>query len=74
MGTIIVVEDINKLGDVIEQYDEISSRMGKEMSSNNVQFCVDFEKIVYDMMDRKRVASGDERVRMPNMIRHVMIK
>ena len=46
MGTIIVVEDINKLGDVIDNYDEIVESMKIGISSNNDKFCAEFEKIV----------------------------
>lgn len=46
MGTIIPVEDINTLGDVIVNYDQIVAGMGHGMSSNNASFCAQFEKIV----------------------------
>lgn len=46
MGTIIVVEDIEKLGETIEKYDEIVVGMGKGLNSNNTKFCAEFEKIV----------------------------
>lgn len=46
MKTIIPVEDISKLGDIITNYDEIVAGMGHEMSSNNKQFCNELEKIV----------------------------
>ena len=46
MGTIIPVEDINTLGDVIMNYDQIVAGMGHGMSSNNAGFCAQFEKIV----------------------------
>lgn len=38
MGTIIPVEDINTLGDVITNYDQIVASMGHGMSSNNAKF------------------------------------
>ena len=46
MGTIIPVEDISKLGDIITNYDEIVAGMGHQMSSNNKKFCDELEKIV----------------------------
>ena len=45
-GNIIVVEDVNKLGDTIEQYDDIVAGMKNGMASNNEKFCAEFEKIV----------------------------
>ena len=50
MGTIIPVEDISKLGDIITNYDEIVAGMGHGMSSNNKQFCDKLEKIVSDII------------------------
>ena len=49
MGTIIPVEDIGRLGDVIKNYDEIVARMGHGMSSNNEKFCGEFEKIISEL-------------------------
>lgn len=46
MGTIIPVEDISKLGEVIKNYDEIVAKMGHGMSSNNEKFCKELENIV----------------------------
>ena len=46
MGTIIPVEDINKLGDLIKNYDEIVAKRGHGMSSNNEMFCKELENIV----------------------------
>ena len=50
MGTIIPVEDISKLGDIIINYDEIVAGMGHEMSSNNEKFCSELEEIVDDLV------------------------
>lgn len=50
MGTIIPVEDISKLGDIITNYDEIVASMGHEMSSNNEKFCSELEEIVDDLV------------------------
>ncbi|WP_276923109.1 glycosyltransferase [Faecalibaculum rodentium] len=49
MGTIIPVEDISRLGDVIKNYDQIVSKMGHSMSSNNEKFCGELEKIVREL-------------------------
>ena len=45
-GNIIVVEDVNKLSETIEKYDEIVGAMKHGMVSNNEKFCNEFEKIV----------------------------
>lgn len=46
MGTIIPVEDISTLGDIITNYDEIAANMGRGISSNNIRFNKSLEKIV----------------------------
>jgi len=46
MGTIIPVEDISKLGDVIKNYDQIVAKMGHGIISNNQKFCEELENIV----------------------------
>lgn len=51
MGTIIVVEDINKLDDIIASYDSMK-REGKN-TSNNAKFCADLERIVDGMFEGK---------------------
>ena len=50
MGTIILVEDINDLGDAIANYDRIIANMNSEILSNNEKFCLEFEKIVDAIM------------------------
>lgn len=50
MGTIIPVEDIRELGDIIKNYDEIVAGMGQGMSSNNEKFCKEFQNIVDRIM------------------------
>lgn len=47
MGTIVVVDDIEKLGVVIDAYDEIK-KDGKN-TSNNTKFCKELESIVDEM-------------------------
>ena len=46
METIIRVEDINTLGDVITNYDQIVAGMGHSMSINNAKFNEEFERLV----------------------------
>ncbi len=48
-GNVIVVEDTDKLGQTIEDYDAIAGLMSAELTSNNANFCREFEKIVTDM-------------------------
>lgn len=52
MGTIVVVEEIKKLGGVIDSYDEIK-REGKN-TSNNAKFCEELESIVEEMFEGER--------------------
>lgn len=49
MGTIIPVEDTNKLGEVIKNYDTIIANMNNKIMSNNKVFCDDLEKIVKNL-------------------------
>ena len=51
MGTIIPVEDINTLGDVIMNYDQIVAGMGHGMSSNNARFNQMLDELVTRMFD-----------------------
>ena len=46
MGTIILVEDIETLGDIIKNYDQIVAGMNHGLSSNNAKFNEGLEKIV----------------------------
>ena len=46
MGTIIDVEDIETLGDIITNYDQIVAVMGHGMKSNNAKFNEELEKLV----------------------------
>ena len=50
MGTIIPVEDINTLGDIITNYDQIVAGMRHGMSSNNARFNEELGKIVDDLV------------------------
>ena len=49
MGTIIPVEDIETLGDIITNYDKIVAGMGHGMSSNNEKFNTELEKLVNEL-------------------------
>lgn len=51
MGTIILVEDIETLGDVIANYDKIVADMEHGMISNNVIFNDKLEQIVEKIME-----------------------
>ena len=53
MKTIIPVEDISKLGEVITNYDQIVAGMGHGMSSNNEKFCNELEKNVSDVIESR---------------------
>ena len=50
MGTIIPVEDINTLGNIITNYDQIVAGMGHGMSSNNKRFNEELECIVGELI------------------------
>lgn len=46
MGTIISVEDIETLGEIISNYDQIVARMSHGMRSNNAKFNKELKEIV----------------------------
>lgn len=50
MGTIILVENIDKIGNIIRNYDKIVANMEHEMSSNNEKFCDELGKIIAELM------------------------
>lgn len=52
MGTIIMVEDIETLGEVIANYDKIVAGLGYEMSSNNTKFNKELQEIVNDIFGK----------------------
>lgn len=54
MGTIIVVEELELLGHVIENYDKIIKNMGEKLSSNNANFNKQLEDIVDKMFKGKK--------------------
>lgn len=49
MGTIIDVEDIETLGEIIKSYDQIVAGMSSGISSNNAKFNENLETIVEEM-------------------------
>ena len=49
MGIIIVVENMDKLGETIKNYDAITCDMGTRLKSNNAKFNTELEKIVDEM-------------------------
>ena len=53
MGTIIEVEDIEKLGEIITNYDSIVAKMNHGLNSNNTSFCLHLEKIVGTLFEEK---------------------
>lgn len=54
MGTIIVVDDIEKLGETIANYDKIVDGMDNRLKSNNKFFIEELEKIVDQMFEGKK--------------------
>ncbi|MBE6004402.1 MAG: multidrug MFS transporter [Lachnospiraceae bacterium] len=50
---IIVVENVDMLGETLNNYEEIVKKMHNSIESNNERFCNEFEKIVGEMMNRK---------------------
>ena len=49
-GNIIVVEDVQKLGETLENYDKIVGYMKNGLTSNNERCCKEFGKIVDEMV------------------------
>ena len=49
MGNILVVEDIEKLGRMIVEYDDITQNMKKESGSHNLEFNREFEELVKNL-------------------------
>lgn len=50
MGTIIVISDVSKLEETINEYDKIIKLKSKNNTSNNKRFCVKFEQIVNEIL------------------------
>ena len=53
-GNIIVVEDVTKLADTIDNYESIVTGMKNGLNSNNEVFCNRFENLVDEMMKGKK--------------------
>ena len=51
MGTIILVEDVDKLGETIENYNSIVAELEYDMWNNNKKFNKDLEGIVVKLLD-----------------------
>lgn len=51
-GNIIVVEQIDELGEILEKYEGIVEKMTGGLISNNEKFCNEFEKIVDELVKR----------------------
>lgn len=54
LGTIYVVEDVEKLGETIKNYDVIIGEMRNKLKSNNAQFNAELSKIVDGMFKWKK--------------------
>lgn len=52
-GTILVVDEIEKLGEVLAGYDEITAKMTNAQGSNNAKFNEEFGKIVDELFAKK---------------------
>lgn len=48
-GNIIVVEDIDKLSEILECYDNIVKNMRNGLVSNNERFCTEFSRMIDEM-------------------------
>lgn len=52
---IILVEDVKDIGNIINNYDCLVSRMPKKMKSNNKEFNRKFEEIVENLFKDKKI-------------------
>lgn len=53
-GNIIVIEDVTKLSETIDNYETIVNGMKNGLKSNNEKFCNRFEELVDEMMKGKK--------------------
>ena len=53
-GTIIVVDDMDKLGATITNYNEIINGINRGLKSNNILFNKELEKIVNEMFEGRK--------------------
>ena len=51
MKSIVLVEDINELGNTIINYENIVEKLEHSLSSNNEKFCDNLERIVKKMIE-----------------------
>ncbi|MCR5251555.1 MAG: multidrug MFS transporter [Lachnospiraceae bacterium] len=56
---VIVVEDIDKLADVIGSYEDLTKDIRNDYKSNNENFCREFESLVASMNIRPRKRRND---------------
>ena len=47
------MEDINDLGGIIKDYENIAAKMPSVLNSNNAKFCENFGRIVDELMKEK---------------------
>lgn len=47
---VIEIENIEELNDVIEKYELLIAKMKNDLDSNNLKFCIEFEKLVYGIV------------------------
>lgn len=52
-NNIIVVEDIDKLGNIINNYDNVIKNLQGSLSSHNLTFCTEFENIATALVGQK---------------------
>ena len=53
-GNIIVIEDVTKLSETLDNYETIVNGMKNGLTSNNEMFCNRFEELVDEMMKGKK--------------------
>ena len=53
-GNIIVIEDVTRLSETIDNYETIVNGMKNGLTSNNEKFCNRFEELVDEMMKGKK--------------------
>ena len=49
-GNIILVEDIEELINILDNYDSIVENLKHDISSNNEKFCSEFERLINEMV------------------------
>lgn len=51
-GNIIVIENVQKIGEALDRYEKIVAGMKNDMTSNNEKFCSEFEKIIDELVGK----------------------